>query len=144
MQKPITTRTQGALDYTTVLFALAFPRLLGARPSVRRAVTCVALTEMAYALFTRQEYSAVAAMPMKAHLTIDAIGGAGLCAVPFVFNERKWTVTACCVGMGLFDIVVAPFTQTTPWFDRTEPKPTQYRVATTGGAATPPRAVPVA
>jgi hypothetical protein len=118
MEKPVSTRAQGALDYTTIGFALLFPRLFGARKSVKRAVTCVALTKLSYALMTRQEYSPVKAVPMKAHLGMDAVGGLGLCAIPFVFREKSRLVTACCVGMGLFDILIAPFVETTPSYEK--------------------------
>jgi hypothetical protein len=51
---------------------------------------------------------------MKAHLALDAVGGATLAALPFVLDEEDETAQIACVGLGLFDILAAPMTQTRP------------------------------
>lgn len=123
MRKPISTQTQAILDYTTVGFALAFPRVLKSSPVVRNVVTAIAITKLAYALITRQELSVAKVVPMKAHLAMDAVGGATLCALPFVAGEKDRRTILACVGMGLFDILVAPFVQTRASFEKTPPPP---------------------
>ena len=114
----ISTRTHGVLDFLTVGFALTFPRVLGCSERFTNAVTGLALGKLGYALLTRHELGAVKAIPMPAHLTMDAIGGAGMCALPFILDEDDPAAIACAVGMGLFDIAAAPLTEMTPSFDR--------------------------
>jgi hypothetical protein len=49
---------------------------------------------------------------MKAHLVMDAVGGAALCALPFLTDEDDVAARCCAIGMGVFDIVAGPMTQT--------------------------------
>lgn len=115
----ISTRTHGMLDYLTVGFALAFPRLLGCNRRFTNAVTSLALGKLGYAMLTRHELAPVKLIPMKAHLVMDCIGGAALCAMPFALDEEDDPAAiACAVGMGLFDIAAAPLTDTRASFDR--------------------------
>jgi hypothetical protein len=114
----ISTRTHGVLDYLTVGFALAFPRVLGCSQKFTNAVTAIALGKLAYAMMTRHELGLVKMIPMKTHLALDAVGGATLAALPFLMDEDEDpAAVGCAVGMGLFDIAAAPITQTTPVAD---------------------------
>jgi hypothetical protein len=110
--KPISTRTHGILDYLTVGFALAFPRLLNCRKEFTNAVTTLALGKLAYAMMTRHELGLVKLIPMKTHLALDAMGGATLAALPFLTDEEDPRAIACAVGQGVFDIIAAPMTET--------------------------------
>lgn len=121
MKAIISTRTHGVLDYLTVGFALAFPRMFGASRGFTRAVTVIALGKLTYTLFTRHELGLFKCIPMKAHLAMDALGGAALCALPWALDEENSAACAAAVGMGLFDIAAAPMTQTKASFDRFEP-----------------------
>jgi hypothetical protein len=115
----ISTRTHGMLDYLTVGFALAFPRLLGCNRKFTNAVTSLALGKLGYAMLTRHELAPVKLIPMKAHLVMDCIGGAALCAIPFALDEEDDPAAiVCAMGMGLFDIAAAPMTETRASFDR--------------------------
>ena len=115
--KPISTRTHAVLDLVTVGTMLAIPRVLGSSRRFTNAVTALAAGKLAYALMTRHELGIVKALPMKAHLTLDAIGGATLCALPFLMDEDDPTTVALCAGQGMMDIAVAPLTQTTADFE---------------------------
>jgi hypothetical protein len=119
--KPISTRTHAILDYLTVGFALAFPRLLGCRREFTDAVTALALGKLGYAMMTRHEGGIIKAIPMKTHLALDAAGGAAMCALPFLCDEDDPAAVACSVGMGLFDIAAAPMTQTSEAVPTQEP-----------------------
>ena len=121
MTKPISTRTHGMLDLLTVGFALAFPRLTGASSRLSNAVTCLALGKLAYGMMTRHELSIARIIPMKAHLALDTVGGAGLCALPFMLDEDDPAATVCCISMGLFDIAAAPLTDTTDKYHSAAP-----------------------
>lgn len=109
----ISTRTHAVLDAATVGFALAFPRLLGASERFTKTMTALALGKLGYTLLTRHELGVVKLLPMKAHLTLDAVAGAAASVLPFAQQpQENRAVTACAVGMGLFDIAVAPLTET--------------------------------
>jgi hypothetical protein len=109
----ISTRTHAFLDFATAGFAMAFPRALGASARFTNIVTTVALTKICYALLTKHELGVFKVLPMKTHLVLDTIGGAALCALPFMIDEdENCEVTACAVGLGLFDIAAAPITET--------------------------------
>ena len=110
--KPISTKMHGVLDYLTVGFALAFPRVLDCNKTFTDAVTMLALGKLGYALLTRHELAAHKWIPMKAHLAMDAAGGAALCALPFLTDEDDPAAVACAIGMGVFDIIAAPLTET--------------------------------
>jgi hypothetical protein len=112
MPKLISTRLHAFLDFATVGFALAFPRVLPCSRSTRNAITALALGKLGYALMTRHELGLVKLIPMRVHLALDSAAGAGLCALPFMLDEDDPATTACCVGMGLFDIAAAPLTET--------------------------------
>lgn len=109
----ISTRTHAFLDLATAGFALAFPRLLGASNRFTNIMTAVALGKLGYGLLTRHELGVVRVLPMKTHLTLDAIAGAATSALPFVLDEEENpAVTACAVGLGLSDIAAASITET--------------------------------
>ena len=113
MRKPISTQTHGVLDYLTVATFATLPKLLGFSPTLTRAMQTLAVGKLCYALMTDHELGVVRKIPMKAHLALDAMGGATLAALPFVLDEDDEVAIAACVGLGLFDIVAAPMTQTT-------------------------------
>ena len=110
--KPISTRAHGVLDFVTVGFALAFPRVLNCNKTFTDAVTMLALGKLGYGLLSRHELAAHKWIPMPAHLAMDAVGGAALCALPFLTDEDDPAAIACAIGMGVFDIVAAPMTET--------------------------------
>lgn len=110
--KPISTKMHGVLDYLTVGFALAFPRVLNCNRAFTNCVTALALGKLGYAMLTRHELGVKQLIPMKAHLIADAVGGATLCVLPFLTGEDDLAAQACAVGMGAFDIAAAPLTET--------------------------------
>ncbi|HEX8912431.1 MAG TPA: hypothetical protein VF796_08725 [Humisphaera sp.] len=112
MNKPISTKLHGILDFATVGFALAFPRVLGCNRSFTNAVTMLALGKLGYALLTKHELGLAKVIPMKAHLAMDSVGGATLAALPFLTGEHSPAAMCCAIGMGAFDIAAAPMTET--------------------------------
>ena len=112
MNKPISTKLHGILDFATVGFALAFPRVLGCNRSFTNAVTMLALGKLGYALLTKHELGLAKVIPMKAHLAMDSVGGATLAAPPFLTGEHDPAAMCCAIGIGAFDIAAAPMTET--------------------------------
>lgn len=101
------------LDVAMAGALLVVPRLLGASPRFTRITTRLALGRIGYGLLTRHDLGVVRVLPMRAHLALDAAGGAGLCALPFMLPKReKPGVVALAVGAGLVDLLAAPLTAT--------------------------------
>ena len=90
----IPTRVHGIIDYTTSGALLAAPevfRLKDVRSSSlapHPPTTTKPLLSL-YAPLTDYELGAVKALPMKAHLALDAAGGALLAASPWVLGYRR-------------------------------------------------------
>jgi hypothetical protein len=114
VRKPISTATHGVLDFLTAGTFMYLPSILGFSKPLTRAMRVLGVTKMTYALLTRHELGIVKAIPMKAHLALDCVGGATLCALPFVLGEDDETAVATCVALGAFDIIAAPLTETHP------------------------------
>ena len=114
MRKPISTQTHGVLDYLTVAMFATLPKLLGFNKPVTCAMQSLAVAKLAYALCTDHELGVVRKIPMKAHLVLDSIGGAGLAALPFLLDDDDDTAKAVCLTLGATDIVVGALTQTQP------------------------------
>lgn len=112
MFKPISTKTHAVLDYATAAKFLLLPRVMGWSKDLTNAMSLVGLMKLGYTLLTRHEGGVYPVLPMKAHLALDTLGGATLCALPFLTGEQDEGATATCVGLGLFDIAAAPLTQT--------------------------------
>ena len=87
----IPTRVHGIIDYTTSGALLAAPevfRLKDVRSSSLAPRIAGAAASL-YAPLTDYELGAVKALPMKAHLALDAAGGALLAASPWVLGYRR-------------------------------------------------------
>ena len=112
MIKLFSTKTHGVLDYLTVGQLLALPRMLGWSEQVTRFMSTMALGTLGYSLMTRYELGPLKLLPMKGHLTLDALNGALFCAAPLLFPDEDTTVKATLVGLGLFEIMAALTTET--------------------------------
>lgn len=114
MMKLFSTKTHGVLDYLTVGQLLTLPRMLGWSTGVTQWMTGMALGTLGYSLVTRYELGPLKLLPMKGHLTLDAMNGALFCAAPLLFPDEDTTVKATLVGLGLFEIMAALTTETEP------------------------------
>ena len=87
----IPTRVHGVVDYATSGALLAAPELFRLK-DVRASALAPRLAGAAastYSVFTDYELGVVKALPMKAHLALDAAGGALLAASPWVLGYRR-------------------------------------------------------
>jgi len=80
----IPTRTHGALDYLAGGVNLALPRLLGLRDAPLAALIprLNGAAGVGYALITDYELGLVGALPVPAHLKLDAAKGVFMAASP--------------------------------------------------------------
>lgn len=122
MNKPISTKIHGVLDYLTVPTLIALPRALGWSKNLTNVLTASAAGLLGYSIMTRYELGLFKKLPMIAHLSLDATSGAMLAAAPFVFgkkNDRNKLTIGIFAGLGAYEIAAALLTQTSPSFDVT-------------------------
>ena len=112
----IPTGVHGALDYLASGVNLAFPGLLGLHgaPWATLAPVIDGLAGAGYSLLTDYELGALKALPMPAHLFLDAAKGVFLAASPWLFGfagkgPRYWVPH---VLMGTADVVAAVTSKT--------------------------------
>jgi hypothetical protein len=113
--KRMSTRTHGVLDLLTAGTLVALPRMLGWGERVTNTLTGVALGSLGYSLLTNYEFGLIRILPMRAHLAIDALSGAALCASPAMFPEEDRSTHAALVALGLFEIGAGMMTQPEPY-----------------------------
>jgi hypothetical protein len=117
MNKPITTKTHGMLDYLSVPTLLILPRALHWGEKMTNLLTGAALGVLGYSMMTRYELGIFKVLPMKGHLAMDMVSGAMLAAAPFLLldeQERSGTMIGMLLGIGAFEIAAANLTQPQP------------------------------
>jgi hypothetical protein len=129
MYKPISTKAHAVIDYVSIAKLLVLPRVMGWSRPLTQGITLLALGKLAYTFFTRHELGVLKKIPMKAHLAMDAAGGAALCAMPMLLGDEE-DVGACaaCGALGLFEIAMAPLTETQ--MRGPDPRTIEYREQT--------------
>lgn len=114
MVKLFSTKAHGALDYLTAGTLVALPRALGWSQDVTKWMTGMALGTLVYSAVTRYELGLFKWLPVKGHLTLDALNGGLFCLAPLIFPKEDSTVKGVLVGMGLFEIMASLTTETEP------------------------------
>lgn len=120
MNKPLTTKFHGLLDYPVVLLLLIAPNVFditevgGAAVWLPRVLGIVILVQ---SLVTHYEMGLIRVLPMRLHLAIDYVAGALLAISPWVFgfydaaHQRVWLPH---VLAGLVILLVTALTQKEP------------------------------
>lgn len=107
----VPTRVHGAIDYATSGALLAAPELLRLKDVRASALAprVAGAAEGAYSALTDYELGAVKALPMRAHLALDAAGGALLAASPWVLGTRRHGVRHWLphTALGLGEVALA-------------------------------------
>jgi hypothetical protein len=114
MRKPIPTKVHGVLDYVTAAFLHTLPRVMGWSRPVTTLLDAAGASATAYSLMTDYELGAVKALPMKAHLTLDALSGGALIGAAMIMDDEDPEVRATLAGLGAWEIAAALMTRTTP------------------------------
>lgn len=115
----IPTRIHGVLDYIVGLLLIASPWVFdfnrgGAETWVPVILGAGALI---YSLFTNYELGLVKRVSMRTHLSLDAASGLFLAASPWLFGFSEFVYLPHLI-LGLFEIVAALTTKTTPSYNR--------------------------
>jgi hypothetical protein len=113
-QKPIPTKVHGVLDYMTAAFLHTLPRVMGWSDNVTRVLDVAGGGATGYSLFTDNELGLVKALPMKAHLTLDAVSGRALVGAALVMDDEDPEVRATLAGIGAWEIAAALLTRRRP------------------------------
>ena len=86
MQKPISPKTHGMLDYSTVLATAAAPRALDFPPAARRACDALASGYLGLSMLTDYPLGAKRKVPFKGHGAAEAVLGLALPALPWALG----------------------------------------------------------
>jgi len=120
MNKPLTTKFHGILDYPVGLALLLAPNLLGFAQLGGPAVwlpRIIGLLILAQSIMTAYELGLVKVLPMRMHLMTDHVAGVLLAASPWLFgfydpaNQRIWMPHLI---VGLVILLVTALTQKEP------------------------------
>ena len=105
----VPTRVHGILDYATGASMLALPKLLGvdASRTSARAMRAWGVMATLSGLVTQHELGVWRVVPMRAHLAVDAVGGAAMAALPLLSsdmrrNRRSWVPVVAAGASELF------------------------------------------
>ena len=112
MRKPISTKAHGFLDYMTAGLLVTLPRALGWGPCATRLLDASAAGTVVYSLLTRYELGVVKALPMKAHLALDAVQGGALIGAAAFMEDEDPEVRATLAALGTFELGVTLLSRT--------------------------------
>jgi len=83
----ISSKTHGLLDYIVGGAVAALPHVVPCSDTTKRVLHAAGWGAAAYSIFTDYERGLVKVLPMKAHLTLDALSGAGLIASAMLLDD---------------------------------------------------------
>ncbi|HEY8584205.1 MAG TPA: SPW repeat protein [Capillimicrobium sp.] len=89
MNRPITSRMHGMLDYPAGVLLIASPWIFGFSDVGGAAVAVpviIGIAVILQSLVTDYEFSVTRLLPLRAHLMVDVVAGVVLAASPFVFG----------------------------------------------------------
>ena len=112
----ISTKAHGVLDYVMGATLTTLPLMLDTNSKAAKVVPmALGGSALVYSLFTDYELGVSRALPMKAHLAIDAASGLFLAASPWIFKFNKKndkTTWLPYVVLGAMEVMAALFTKT--------------------------------
>ena len=100
MNRPISTRTHGMIDYAWATTAGALPRMMNGATATARLVRRAGTAAGFNAMITNYEAGLIRVMPMKGHLAIDFVMSATLMMSPFFLprSERRYAAVPVLLG----------------------------------------------
>ncbi len=114
----MSTYTHGWIDYIASGIFGAIPSLLGWKGTPKYLLEGAAGTAALYSACTNYELGLFKALPMKAHLAMDAASGCMLIGSALLLDDEEPEVRSTLVGIGLFEIFASLTTQTTSTNER--------------------------
>ena len=112
MNRPISTRTHGVIDYTWATTAAALPQTMPNATATSRLVRGAGVAATMSSMLTNYEAGVVPILSMKTHLAFDFVMCSALVAAPFFLprSERRWA--AIPVALGIAGLITGLLTQT--------------------------------
>lgn len=101
MNRPISTRTHGALDYAWVSMAASAARAGDASGATVRFVRSSSVVAGINSMLTDYEAGMLRLMPMRVHLAVDFVIGAALVLSPLFLPKSGRRSVALSVALGL-------------------------------------------
>src|SRR4051812_28237827 len=133
------THIHGVVDYVVGAALTVLPRALGWSGRPAQLLEGAGAGAIAYSMMTNYELGFVRALPMKAHLALDALSGGMLIGAAVMMDDEDDNVRATLAGIGLFEIAAALTTQTTsPTESAPAARASTASVQPTGFATTEP------
>jgi hypothetical protein len=101
MNKPISTRTHGIIDYGWAAAATALAKRADDAPSTARLLRRAATVATATSAVTNYEYGALRVLPMRGHLAVDFALCSALLVAPLFLPEaeRRHALLPAALGM---------------------------------------------
>lgn len=115
MNRPISTKIHGVIDYTWATIAGTLPKMMNGATETSRLVRGAATAAGFNSMVTDYEAGVVRVMPMKGHLAVDFVMGAVLILSPFYLPRAERRFVAIPVVLGLAGLVTSLLTTTEPW-----------------------------
>ena len=111
MQKPISPRVHGMIDYTTSAAVAAAPAMLGMPRAATVLFETLAATYTGISAFTDYPLSIKRAIPFRAHGAAELLSAVALPAMPWVLGfSRHRAARNLCFGLAAMTVVVAALT----------------------------------
>src|SRR4051812_29418539 len=110
----ISTQTHGTIDYAFSAVVAWLPKLLGMERKTTALLEANAGIAALYSAATNYEKGIVKVLPMKAHLTLDALSGGMMVGAAMMLEDESPRNRALIAGLGLFEIAAAVMTDPVP------------------------------
>jgi hypothetical protein len=109
----MSTKVHGVVDYAVGAALMALPRSIGLNRRVGALLESSGAAAAMYSAVTNYELGLVRALPMKAHLTLDALSGGMLLGAAAVLEDEDRDDRALLAAIGAFEIAAALMTEST-------------------------------
>ena len=100
MNRPISTRTHGVIDYTWASISAAVPNMMNDGAATARLIRGASAAATTNSMLTNYEGGVMKVMPMKAHLAMDFVMCSALLLSPFFLpsSERRYAAIPMLLG----------------------------------------------
>lgn len=112
MDRPISTRTHGIIDYAWTTTAGTLPQMMDGATATARLVRNASTAAGFNSMVTNYEAGVVRVLPMKAHLALDFVMCAALIIAPFLLPRSERRYAAIPVALGAIGLLTTMLTDT--------------------------------
>ena len=112
--KRMSTATHGIVDYVVGGALMMVPPMLNMSSKSKAILSASGAVAGAYSAMTDYERGMVRVLPMKAHLTLDALSGGMLLGSALLLDDEEPAVRTAMACVGLFEIAASLLTETQP------------------------------